>query len=462
MGPTMLDPDLTTARPYGRPLTKVAAMFAPMLAVSLLAAGCGQGNVYHEPPPPEVIVAKPVLRGVTSYLEYTGTAQPTSKVELRARVKGFLKERLFQDGADVKAGEVLFVIDEEPFKVGLEQAKAKLAEAEAGLAKAERSKGREIAKAQHELDNSQLSLSKLEEARTRALVARNSASREDLDRAEATRKKSEAQMDADLAAIEQSTADYEINILSARSSLEGARAAVRNAELDLSYCRISSPIDGRINNRDFDVGNYVGEGTATTLATVVKIDPVYAYVSVSEDDMLRVQDMIRAGKQRDYREATLTMELGLGNEDGYPHKGKVDYIDPMVDTGTGTRRTRGLFTNTEGIITPGQFVRVRMPFESRQNALMVPERALGSDQQGAYLLAVGKEDKVERRQVKLGIEDGGLREVTGKIGADDRIVVDGLLRARPGLKVSPKLDQEAAAAVARHEDAGDAPAARPN
>ncbi len=189
----------------------------------LLLAGCGESNVYHEPPPPEVVVAKPVRRSVTSYLEYTGTAQAVERVELRARVRGFLKQKLFHDGADVKAGQLLMVIDEEPFQVRLEQARARLAEAEAALKKAEESKSREIAQAQLELDQSQLILSRLEESRTRSLVIRNAGSREDLDRAEATRKKSEAQVEADRANLEQVKADYATNILGAPVESRGGQ-----------------------------------------------------------------------------------------------------------------------------------------------------------------------------------------------------------------------------------------------
>jgi membrane fusion protein (multidrug efflux system) len=426
------------------------------MLLAALASGCGQGNEYHEPPPPEVVVAKPVRRGVTSYLEYTGTAQAFERVELRARVRGFLKQKLFADGADVKAGQLLFVIDEEPFRVMLEQARARQGEAEAALRKAEQSKGREVARAQLDLDLSQLALARLEESRTRSLLARNAGSREDLDRAEATRKKSEAQVESDRANLVQAESDYEINILAAKSSLDAARADVRNAEIDLGYCRITAPIDGRINNREFDVGNYVGDGQSTVLAAIVRTDPIHAYVSVSEDDLLRVQSMVRQGKREDFRKAKtpIPIEMGLGNEEGYPHQGRVDYSDPSVDAGTGTVRLRGVFPNPDGLITPGLFVRVRLPFERHEDALLVPDRALGSDQSGPFLLVVGEGDKVERRPVRLGTEIDGMRVVDGKISPDERVVVDGLLRARPGLKVTPKLEDAAAQTVAVAEATG--------
>ena len=407
-------------------------------AAIVLIVGCGQANEYHEPPPAEVVVVKPTQRPVTSYLQYTGTAQASEKVELRARVRGFLKERLFKDGETVKAGQLLFVIDEEPFRVRLDQTRAKQAEAEAVLRKNEGSKAREVAQATVELDLSQLALSRIEADRAHKLLARNAGSREDVDRAEATQKKNEAQIESDRATLEQAKADYEINILGAKSSLEGARAEVRNAEIDLGYCRVTAPIDGRIDARMFDTGNYVGEGQSVVLASIVRTDPIYAYITPSESDLLKVQRMARSEGVQQVQAATIPMELGLGSEDGYSFRGTLDYTDPSVDTGTGTVRVRGLFANPGGAIIPGLFVRVRLPFEQVDNALLVPDRALGSDQGGSFLLVVGKDDKVERRSVKPGTEVGSDRVVVGEIGPEDRVVVDGLLRARPGLKVMPK------------------------
>jgi len=167
--------------------------------------------------------------------------------------------------------------------------------------------------------------------------------------------------------------------------------------------------------------------------------------------------MVRQGKRQDYRKATIPMEMGLSNEEGYPHEGRVDYADPSVDTGTGTVRVRGVFPNSDGVITPGLFVRIRVPFDRHEDALLVPDRSLGSDQSGSYLLVVGKGDKVERRSVRAGTAVGGLREVQGQIGPDDRVVVDGLLRARPGLRVTPKIDEAARTVAAASASAAASP-----
>ena len=421
----------------------VACRFAVSAVVSAVFLGCGDGNTYVEPPPPEVTVGTPVRRSVTSYLEYTGTTQAYEKVDLRARVKGFLKERKFRGGEVVKAGQLLAVIDEEPFRVRVDQTQAKVAEAEAGLRKSEESTAREVARAQIDLDEAQLQLAKIEEGRNRNLLSRNAGSREEVDRAEANRRRYEAQVESDRAYSKQSNADYEINILSAKALLEAAKADARSAEIDLGFCKIAAPLDGRITRNEVDVGNYVGDGQATVIASIVRSQPIYTYVTVSETDLGRIVP----GGRSDLREAGGSIEMGLGLEEGYPHPGKLDYSDPSVDTGTGTVRVRGVFDNADGAITPGLFVRVRIPYETKADALLVPEEALGSDQAGSYVLVVGKGDVVERRPVKLGTAVDGLRVVVGKLGGDDRVVVDGLLRARPGLKVAPK-PAPAATAVA--------------
>jgi RND family efflux transporter MFP subunit len=421
-----------------------------VLATLLLngTGGCGQSNQYVEPDRPEVIVTTPVRRSVTSYLDYTGTTQAVARIDLRARVRGFLKQKLFKEGSEVKAGQLLLVIDEETFQIRLEQAMAKQEEAESALRKAEESKAIEVAQAQLELDLSQLTLARLDEARNRQLLNRRAGAKEDLDKSEATRKKIEAQIKADRANLEQIEANYAINILTAKSGLRGAKAEVRNAQIDLGYCRLTAPIDGRISRSEVDVGNYVGDGFATVLATIVKTDPVRAFINVSENDLLRIDRMVRQGKRADHRNATLPMEMALADETGYPHLGVADYTDPVVDAGTGTVRIRGVFPNPDGAIVPGLFVRVRLPLENRENALLVPSRALGSDQSGEYLLVVGKDDVVVRRGVTVGAEVDGMRVVDGEIGPSDKVVVDGLLQARPGTSVVPKPQEEPPAVAA--------------
>ena len=450
-------------------------------AMVCLIASCQPANTYVEPPPPEVTVATPLQKAVTSYAHYTGTTQAVARVEVRARVKGFLKKRLFEEGTIVKEGQLLMVIDEEPFQVQLEQAQARQAEAEAVLKKAEESRAREVARSQCALDQAQLVLSQIDEARNHSLFIRKAASREDLDKAEATRKKNEAQLEADRANLKQVEAGYETSILSARANIKAAMAAVRAAAIDLGYCRITAPIEGRITKAEVDAGNFVGDGQATLLATIHKTNPIYVYMYVSEDDVLRVRRARSSDGARGLLRTPIKLEMGLASEAGFPHEGQANYWDPGLDPGTGTLRTRGVFDNPTGQIMPGLFVRVRGQIETRPNALTVPENSLGHDQAGDFLLVVGKDNLVERRKVQVGDpveESNGARArevldqwrvVEGEIGPDDLVIVGGLQRARSGLPVRPKRTeskpqvalkpraQETTASATRHDNADTPP-----
>ena len=442
---------MTSQADYRPTPTLARGVGLPMLLIVALAAvpGCGETNKYVEPPPPEVTVATPSTRDVTNYIEVTGTTQPILSVDIRARVKGFLKERHFKEGSIVKKDQLLLVIDEVPFQVQLDQAKTRLAEAEANLKKARQSRSREVAKAQLALDESQLKLAQLDENRQHNLFTRNAGTREEMDRTEANRKKNEAQVEASRASFDQAEADFETNILGAEANAGAARTAVRNAEIELGYCRMYSPIDGRISRINFHEGNLVGDGMSSLLATIVKVDPIYAYMNVSEYDLLRYRGQSGSPGQPGVDAAPMEMELGLANEpDRYPHRGEADYQDPGVDAGTGTIRVRGIFPNPDLAILPGFFVRIRVPLDRRKDALLVPERALGTDQNGSYLLVVNKDDVVEYRPVKTGSLQDGMRVVEGAIGPKDLVVVDGLLRARPKLKVSPKAETPASKAIA--------------
>jgi membrane fusion protein (multidrug efflux system) len=406
-----------------------------LVAGSLVLAGCSKGNQYFEPPPPEVTVATPTQQDVTRYLEITGTAQPVVSVDIRARVRGFLQERHFEEGALVEKGQLLLVIDEEPFRLNLEQAKANYAEAQTALQKAEQSRSRELAKAKLALDEAALLQAESNATRLRKLVAGKNVTQDEYERAEALRKQAVAQVESSKAALLQAQADFETNILAARAALAAARTAARNAEIELGYCRMTAPISGRITEAHYDVGNLVGDGQASLLATIVQVDPIHAYMTLSERDFLRYHR--GTGAQNGS-----TVELGLESEEGYPHAGVVDYHEPSIDSGTGTIQLRGQFANADGAILPGTFVRLRLPIDQQAGALLVPERALGSDQSGQYLLVVGNQDLVEYRGVTVGTRVGEMRVVEGQIAAGDRVVVDGLLRARPNSKVVPKMATE--------------------
>jgi RND family efflux transporter MFP subunit len=417
--------------------TRAAWVLAGVCAV--LIAGCGKSNAYVEPPPPEVTVTTPLKRSVTEYLEFTGMTQPMETVEIRARVKGFLKERHFVEGGEVKEGQLLLVIDEETFQIQLEAARTRLKEAEAALQQATVSKAREVAAAQVKLSESQLLLAQQEEQRQRDLFDRKITTQAEMQQALATRDSRAADVESARARQEQEVASYDTTILSCRAAVDSAKVAVRNAELDLSYCRMHAPISGRISRVNFDIGNLVGDGQSSVLASIVKIDPIYAYATISEADVLRTPALREFGSKE--KNAEVPVELGVPSESGFPHAGNLNYSDPSFDGATGTMRTRGVFPNADRSLLPGMFVRMRIPVAQKADSLLVPERALGADQSGNYVLVVGAEDKVEYRPVKTSVAINGLRVVEGQLAESDQVIVEGLLRARHGAKVTPKVEE---------------------
>jgi membrane fusion protein (multidrug efflux system) len=352
-------------------------------------AGCEEKNAYVAPPPPEVTVRHPVRQTITTYKEFTGTAQGYETVDLRARVKGFLKSFDFVPGSDVKKGQLLFVIDPETFEAAVALAKADLANKKALLASSD-----------------------AEYRRAVQLFERNVYAELDLIKSRTARDAAEA-------------------------AVAAAQAALRTAELDLGYTRVTAPIDGQISRNFVDVGNLVGNNEATLLATIVRYDPIYAYFTVSESDLFEFREMRRRGERPDYRKEDIPVGLGLAGEEGFPHEGKIQYADPALDPETGTITGRAVFPNPDGMIVPGAFIRLRVPFEVGRDALLVPQRALGSDQAGRYVLVVDSEGIVEQRTVRPGSQVGEMLVIEQGLKPDDWVVVNGLQRARPGTKVKP-------------------------
>ncbi len=428
-------------------------------------SGCSKPNVFVEPPPPEVTVANPVHRAVTEYLEFSGLAQPLETVEIRARVKGLLKERHFVDGAVVAADQLLLVIDEEPYQIRLESTRAQLLEAQAALEQAQVSRVREVAQSQVNLGLSQIELTTQAEQRVRGLFEKKATSQSAMDEASASLKASMAELESARASLSQANATYETTIQTCQAKLKSAEIAVRQAELDLSYCRITAPIDGQISRINVDVGNLISDSGADVLATIVRMNPMYAYATISEADLGKVPALrvpsVSPSQQISLVSATATAaatatatnadgdgeftgssinvpaELGLPGDDGYPFQGQIDYTDPGLDPETGTLRIRGLFANESGRLLPGMFVSMRIAISKNPQAMLVPERALGTDQSGRYVFVVDAENRVQYRPVKTGVSMEGLRVIEGPLQISDKVIVEGLLRARPGAKVVP-------------------------
>ncbi len=357
------------------------------LAVLTSLSGCSPAQEFVEPPPPTVTVAKPLQQSITIYHEFTGTTEAIESVEIRARVEGFLDSIHFRPSDDVVQGELLFVIEQEPYQADLDRAKATL----------------QSRIADHRL-------------------------------AQATaRRKAEALKARAISKLEVLQAEAEV--LTAAAAIEEARADVRSAEISLSYTEIRAPISGRIGRNLVDEGNLVGAGEQTLLTTIVRYQPMYAYFTINERDLLRYQENNRRARGT----YDPIFELGLANEKGYPHRGSLDYIDNRVDEATGTITVRGEFPNQSGRMVPGLFARIRVPDPTQIEALLVPEVALGRDQRGTYVLVANSENVVEYRLLQAGAQiDDGLRVVEDGLRPDDWVIVKGIQRARPGAKVTPE------------------------
>ncbi|MHB8866924.1 MAG: efflux RND transporter periplasmic adaptor subunit [Pirellulaceae bacterium] len=359
------------------------------LLLLVTAFGCAQRNTFVAPPPPEVTVAQPIRQAVTETLEFTGNTRSPAVVEIRSRVTGYLQKVAFEDGANVEAGDLLFVIDPAPFQADFDLAEAAVQKAQAAeqLAKANLARAVQLQK-------------------ERAI----------------------AQQDVDTANAE---------LASASASVKAAAASLRKAELDLGYAEIRAPISGRIGRHLIDAGNLVN-AEQSLLAVIENIDPIFAYFYVSESILLRFMQLVRDQVIPDPAQHPPELQLGLQNDDGFPHQGYLDYRELGVDPTTGTISRRGVFPNPDRVLIPGLFVRLRASLGDPTPKLLVEERAIGTDQRGAYLLVVNDENVVEYRSVKLGVQVGGLRVIEQGVQDSEWVVVNGLQRARPGTPVEPQ------------------------
>ena len=382
-----------SAQPTGH--TRRARHIAGAVVITssfLLLAGCEQ-NAFVPPPPPSVDVAVPVQRNVTRYLEATGNTAPIKQVDLVARVQGVLQAISYQDGAFVKEGTSLFTIEPETYKLKLDQAQAAEAGAQASVKQSDADYKRQA-----------------------DLVQRQAVSQATLDTSTSNRD-------------------------NAQANLLQAQANTKIAAVNFGYTNVTAPFDGIVSAHLVSVGELVGAASPTQLATIVQLDPIYVNFNVSEQDVLRVRaEAAKRGiSTADLR--TLPIEVGLQTETGYPHKGKLDYVSPILNQSTGTLPVRGVLSNPDRVMLPGYFVRIRVPFDKQDNALLVPDVSLGSDQAGRYLLVVNADNVVEQRKVQTGALEGDLRVIEAGLKPDDKVVIAGLLRAIPGQKVAPKLQK---------------------
>ncbi len=360
------------------------------VAVAVLVTACGQNNTYQAPPPPKVTVAKPVAQKVTRYFEATGNTAAVNSANLVARVQGFLTEIKYTDGQPVKKGQHLFTIEPEPYQLKMQQAQAAEQAAQASATQ-----------------------TTADFERQQELVQRQAASKAAFDAAQAKR-------DNDKAKVLQTQAD------------------TKQAQINLDYTRVVAPFDGIVTARQVSIGELVGgSSSAQVLATIVQLEPIYVNFNASERDVLRVRDMLFKRGEKAVDLLGTEVDVGVQTDQGYPHKGKLDYIAPTVNAGTGTLATRAELPNPNRLLLPGFFVRVRVPLEEAQS-LLVPSVALAADQGGRYVLTVNAENVVEQRKVKAGPSVGELTVIENGLKPDDRVIVSGLLRAIPGQKVDPQ------------------------
>jgi RND family efflux transporter MFP subunit len=363
-----------------------AVVFA--LAILVQLAGCSRGETATPTAamaPPAVSVATVLSRQIADFDEFTGRFEAVERVEIRPRVSGYIASVNFVQGREVTQGEVLFVIDPRPYEAALKQAQAQLAQA-----------------------RSQLTLATSEQDRANRLVAAHAISREELESRDA--------------ALQQASAN-----------VAGAQAAVDTAALNMSFTRVTAPITGVVSRAEITAGNLVTSGQ-TLLTTVVSVDPIYVSFQGDEQGFLNFLDYARDGAA----DAAHPVFVGLANEEGYPHRGTMAFVDNEIDAATGTVRARGRLDNHDRQFTPGMFARVKVTGGKTFPALLINESAVGTDQGLKYVLKVGADNTIEYRQVKLGPVVDGLRVVREGLNVGDTIVVNGLQHVRPGMTITPQ------------------------
>jgi RND family efflux transporter MFP subunit len=367
-----------------------------VLTLAVLSLGAlTLGHEKQPPPAPPlqaVTVAEVPQREITEWDEFTGRLEAVDQVEIRPRVSGYIKRIDFAEGKEVKKGEVLFEIDPRPYQAELERAQAELERARSAAA-----------------------LAKSDVQRASRLVQVQAISREEYE----SRTSAEDQGGA---------------------TVRAAEAAVETARLNLEWTRVRSPIAGRVSNAMVTPGNLVEAGPpATLLTTVVSLDPIYLYFDSDEQTFLRYANRARSSGGTNWRTARLPVYLGLANETGFPHEGRLDFVDNQVDPNTGTIRTRAVFSNKSRALTPGLFARVKLVGDEKTNALLVRDAAIGTDQDRKFVLVLGPGDTLAYRPIVPGKLSDGLRIVTSGLKPGERVVVNGLMRVRPGMKVAPTL-----------------------
>jgi multidrug efflux system membrane fusion protein len=367
-------------------------LFVPALLLALTGCSSGGPAAQEAPPPLSVPVSAPVQRKVIDYAEFTGRTSAVQSVRVRSRIWGHIDKIHFVEGAEVKKGDLLFVIDPRPYRTALARAEADLAQSEARSARlsSERDRGR-------------------------SLLPTRAMSREEFDKTSG-------------------------DLLESQAAVRAAKAGLATAKLNLDYTEVRAPVDGQVSRALVTVGNLVmsGENGGTILTTLVSVDPVYVYFDVDDLTYLNVRKLLRAGMNGSVNSHPI-IQLGLTHQGDYPYRGTIDFMDNQVDPATGTMKMRGVFSNKDRELTPGLFARVRVALGPPHDAILVSDRAIDTDQGQKVLYVVGKVKIVERRLVRLGGLHEGMREILSGVKPGEHVVVDAIQRVRPGMSVEPRV-----------------------
>ncbi len=413
-----------------------------LMAIAPALSGCRQPRTAAtvaagDRPAPMVRVVKAQKMNVPIIGRPNATTVALNQVTIRARVKGFLKEKHFVEGSNVKAGQILLVIDEEPFKAELNETQAKLDAARADLEKASSSKSREVAAAQVDVSQAALDLALVEEKRETNLLARAATSRENVDRVVATRKKNDAQVKADQASLQQTRADYDSNLLIAKANVEKAQADLDVARINLSYCRMFAPIDGRIGELQVKLGNLVGPATGSTdttsLVSIQQLDPLGVEIRPASRFLPLLARLVRTGPEA--KQSSLKVNLAVQGQKPHPYTGWIDFIDNTVDPTTSTVLVRGEIPNPEQTLLPGEYVRAELNVGDYTGAIVIPEQALVEGQEGFRVLVVDAQKKIQSVLVKPLDTYQGLEVLESGLSEGQDVIVEGIQLVRPGMTV---------------------------
>jgi membrane fusion protein (multidrug efflux system) len=386
-------------------------------------------------PPPTVVVEEVTRKTVPIYSEFVGQTKADDTVELRARVEGILQKVSFREGARVHKGQLLFTIDKRPFDAALQSAKAAQAKSESDLAQA--SQRVDVLQAQAELADANATLSKANQDvnRLTPLAKEKAVTEQDLDAAVAAQKSATAIVNAKHANLTNLEAAVKYTIERAKAEVSAAKARVIQAQLDLSYCDIYSPIDGIIGFLQVDEGNLVGRGEATLLATVSRADPLLVDFNLSEIEYLKLTDRETAKDQA--KAGKLLFDLILSDESKHPYQGTFRVLDRTVDPQTGTLKVEASFQNPDSYLRPGQFARVRVAVAERENAVIIPQRAIQELQGAKTVLVVDAQNKASVRTITVGDKADNYVVVLDGLNGGERVIVEGMQKVRPGSEVKP-------------------------